>query len=186
MEKMYLQSERLRLRPLEKQDLPKAKEIFAQAERIKLYLPGTYRFYNEEQLRLLLEDWNDTVSSFVYCIERLEDGAFVGLCNIDDFSYVAKHFDLGIVLAAPSFEGKGYAKETLHLILDYMFNQYNMKRAAAKIMSSNLASQKLFRQLGFKEEGCWRSYVYRDGQYLDLLHFSLLKEEFLNKDKNEK
>lgn len=178
MEKFYLQSQRLRLRPFESQDVEALKILFAQAERIKLYLPGTYRFYNSQQLQLLLEDWNDVQSAFIYCIERLEDGAFLGVLNVDDVSLVAKHFDLGIILADLAFEGKGYAREAVLLLLTYMFEQYGMQRAGVKVISSNESSKKLFLKLGFQSEGCWRSYVFRDGQYMDLLHFSLLKEEF--------
>lgn len=175
---MYLETERLFLEPMQEKDFQEIKKAFASEERIKHYLPGAFRYYNDTQLKALLEDWNDEASSFLYSLKEKSSKKMIGLINLDEVSYLMRRYEMGVLLLDKNFEGKGYAREACQKILSHMFVQYQMHRVSVKVMQGNEASIKLFKNLGFKEEGRLRDFVWRDGKYLDMLLLSLLEQEW--------
>jgi len=45
--------------------------------------------------------------------------------------------------------------------------------------SINIASRKVIEKCGFVYEGALRDFFYMNGQYVDRLYYSILKEEFM-------
>ena len=47
----------------------------------------------------------------------------------------------------------------------------------ARVIAGNDASVRVLRKLGFRYEGTLRSFLYRRGQFEDVMFFSLLRSE---------
>lgn len=182
---MLLENQDLRLRPFEKEDLSFIHQAF-QLELLKFYLPGAWRLFSREQLEGLLSDWNDQVSSFVYIMEEKRTKKALGLIHIDSLDYIHRHAELGICIFHSQERGKGYGKQSLSLVIEYLFLQYNFHRCFARVFSHNSPSLALFSSLGFSEEGRLRQHIYREGKYQDMVLFGLLKEEWLAKNPEKK
>lgn len=54
-----------------------------------------------------------------------------------------------IMIAEPSFRGKGYASEAYRLLLDFAFSNLNLKKVVAFILEINTPSIRLHEKLGF-------------------------------------
>ena len=78
------------------------------------------------------------------------------------------------------FQGKGYGNETITLLIKYIFEELNMYRIFVNILECNTRSIELFEKMGFIKEGIQRKAIYKNGQYNNLIMYSLLKEEYLN------
>lgn len=80
-----------------------------------------------------------------------------------------------------AFWNKGYMSEAIKAVLDFGFNNLNVNRIEAEVMSGNQQSERLLCKLGFKDEGCLRDWMYWDNRHFDMIMYSLLREEWLSK-----
>lgn len=72
---------------------------------------------------------------------------------------------------------EGYGTQAINLLVKYAFEQLRLNCLYAKILEANIPSQKLFEKCGFSKEGVLRSRLYKDGEYKDLLIYSILKND---------
>ncbi len=82
----------------------------------------------------------------------------------------------------PDYWNKGISTEALFEIIRIAFDGKlpcgPLRRIQADTIPGNIASEKVLRKLGFKEEGIRRESAYIKGRYHDMKCFSLLKLEF--------
>jgi len=64
------------------------------------------------------------------------------------------------------FRGRGYAKHMWQLMLDYC-RSIGMHRVSLTTAEYSTVGQRVYRNLGFIEEGRLKSSLYRDGQFFD-------------------
>ena len=70
---------------------------------------------------------------------------------IDLFDYTIDSAGVGVIISK-DHRNKGFAKEALHLLIDYSFANLNLVKLHCKIVKDNLASIKLFASCGFELE----------------------------------
>jgi RimJ/RimL family protein N-acetyltransferase len=85
----------------------------------------------------------------------------------------------------PNFRGKEYKGIKYSIILctkalETAFNKLDANKIVGQVLADNKRSVKLHKRLGFKEEGYLKQDVYKNGKYIDLYQFALLKEEYIN------
>ncbi|MEF8839158.1 MAG: GNAT family protein [Haloarculaceae archaeon] len=78
----------------------------------------------------------------------------------------------------PEFQGEGYGTEAVSLLLDYGFHELRLHRVEAHCLATNDASRGLLETLGFEREGRSRDRQFQHGQYVDMLQYGLLAEEW--------
>lgn len=75
------------------------------------------------------------------------------------------------------FRGKGYGSESLSTIVNYSFMELRLNCLYAEILSYNNASASIFEKCGFKKEGLLKERIYKNGQYCDLMSYSILSRD---------
>ncbi|PAV29712.1 hypothetical protein CIL05_10090 [Virgibacillus profundi] len=65
------------------------------------------------------------------------------------------------------------------MLLDYVFLELNLHRVSLRVFSLNEKAIHLNSKLGFKQEGAIRQSLYRNGEWHDIIHMGILKEEYL-------
>jgi RimJ/RimL family protein N-acetyltransferase len=99
----------------------------------------------------------------------------VGLHNTNGRMRTA---DLSIWLSSNE-RHKGYGTEAILLMLNYAFNELDYQRVGLQVVEPNVNAYKLYKKLGFVEEGRLRRAFYYRGQHHNTIIMSLLKEEFI-------
>ena len=64
------------------------------------------------------------------------------------------------------------------MLLDYLFNHYNMNMVYLKVADFNPNAKKLYEKVGFVNTGFFPKYFYRHGKYWNYIIMSLTKQEF--------
>lgn len=131
---------------------------------IKRMIAGMQRFFDEKQ-------------RIRWGIARKTDNALIGHCgffDIDKFNCCA---EISYCLKSGSW-GQGFMTEALDAMLKFGFEDYGFNRIVAKVMTGNAGSIKVLQKLGFVQEGILRESLYKNGQYQDLIVFSVLKSEY--------
>jgi len=97
----------------------------------------------------------------------------VGMIDLFDFN--PDHHRAGIgILVLPEFEGCGYAKEALELIIHYSFSKLQLHQLYANITSDNSRSIQLFSKFSFIQIGSKKDWIYTNNTYKDELLFQLI------------
>lgn len=185
---IVLETKRLYLKML---DESSAKEVADYYNRNRTFLKKweSYKrddFFSEEYHRRLLTLEKDEVENgvrlklWIYLKESDTLIGFLNFGNIIRGSFESSY--LGYKLD-DSQKNKGYMTEALEKSLDYYFNVLKLHRVEVNVMPSNLPAQKVLKKLGFEEEGVARKYLKINNQWEDHIHFSLLREEFLERHK---
>ncbi len=79
---------------------------------------------------------------------------------------------------AGEHHGEGYGTEAVALAVEYTFRTYDHPAVGAGVYEFNDASRRLLESLGFDREGRTRRARFVDGEYVDTLQYSLLREDW--------
>ncbi|HET6870675.1 MAG TPA: GNAT family protein [Solirubrobacteraceae bacterium] len=98
---------------------------------------------------------------------RIEDGAIVGFINISEI--VRGLFQSAFLgyAAMAGYEGQGYMREGLELVMARAFTELGLHRLEANIQPGNQASIALVRGAGFVKEGFSERYLKIGGRWRD-------------------
>ncbi len=119
---------------------------------------------------------SDRHEGFLAC--RREDGAIVGLVNLNEIVRGALQGAYMGFFAHPDHAGEGYMTEAVSLVLDYAFRTLRLHRIEANIQPANRRSIALARRCGFRNEGLSRRYLRIGGRWRDHQRWAILAEEW--------
>ena len=121
-----------------------------------------------------------------YAIENKQTGKLIGDCAIKLDQYDIRIAEIGITVSHTE-QKKGYAKETLIAILNFLFGIEDFHRATEIVDVENTASIQLLKTVGFKQEGHFIENVFFKGKWGSECQFAMLKKEWKGlKDSNDK
>ncbi|MBA3530084.1 MAG: GNAT family N-acetyltransferase [Propionibacteriaceae bacterium] len=107
-------------------------------------------------------------------IETL-DGEPVGLVILSQYATPAASTEVSILIGDPSRWGQGLGSDALGAVLDACFDAWNLHRVWLRAEADNTRAGRLYARLGFTHEGTLRDATYRDGEYVDVLVYGLLR-----------
>ncbi len=175
----FLQGERVLIRNLEAKDYDALSIFFADEDVMYYYLPARQQTFSARELDELLADWNDLDTSFVFTV--LYEQRPVGIITCESVDLEMGHAEVGIALLNAVERGKGLASEAMTVFINFLFDDLELHRINARIISGNKDSFKLFERLCFRHEGTQREYIRRGSTYLDMNIFGLLARDWLQK-----
>ncbi|WP_057977143.1 GNAT family N-acetyltransferase [Caloramator mitchellensis] len=112
----------------------------------------------------------------VFIIEN-EDRKPIGLIIIDNIKWEYRNCEIGIAIYDKNFRGKGYAKDALSVVIDFIFNDMNMHLIHLRVSEENKTAIELYNKFGFVVEGMLRDRYYRNGKYHNIIIMSKIKGE---------
>lgn len=118
-------------------------------------------------------------TDFEFGIFDAESGEYIGNIGLISVSYINKSADLTYIIT-PKYQHRGYALTAAKLMIAYGFERLGLIRIHAKCMDFNIASRRVMEKCGFSYEGTGRNEMYKDEKAYDLVHYSLLKNEYLS------
>ena len=118
-------------------------------------------------------------------IHDITEKNLIGHCGLYYIHWVNRTAEFTIYIGNVSFRKKGYGSDALKTLLNYGFNELNLNRIYCEVFSNNEAI-KVYRKIGFKDEGVLKEHYYCDGKYWDSYILGMLKKEWNLLNKNEK
>jgi RimJ/RimL family protein N-acetyltransferase len=112
-----------------------------------------------------------------YAITLTQTRAVVGLAQVRqlDPMFEAAEWECTI---APSSRGGGIFLEAARLVGSFTFGSIGAHRLEARVLLQNGRANGAFRKLGAVQEGILRRSARRNGEYVDQVLWSMLKEEW--------
>ena len=112
---------------------------------------STGDIYTDRQVRLIIEN---------------DDHETVGLVDLTNFDPRHLRAEIGLVIERP-MRRHGYASEAMSQLHKYARQILHLHQVFAIIGTDNMATLKLFRQLGYEETATLRQWIFDGEKYLD-------------------
>lgn len=146
-----METERLILRPTIETDLKTLWQILCISEVNRYYLTCklSFNWENEEEFQYKKLKHAKDENVFQWSIVLKENNECIGQISVQENGENKAIRDIGWFIN-PKYQRKGYAYETAKKILDYMFNEVEIKSIETGAAICNPASWKLMEKLGFK------------------------------------
>jgi diamine N-acetyltransferase len=174
-----ISGKRIRLRALEKNDLPAAVTGLNDPEVTENLLTDTPLSLEMEEIwyRKMLDN---PVEEHVLAIEmKTQDGwRHIGTTAFHQVDWKNRIGEYGIMIGEKSQWGKGFGYEATLLMLRYGFNTLNLNKVFLYAIETNSRGIRVYEKAGFVHEGRLRQDIYKNGRYLDVFVMSVLRDEW--------
>ena len=107
-----------------------------------------------------------------------EGWRLVGNCSFFDLDWRNRCCEIGIFIGDQEYWGRGYGTQVMRLMLKYGFNTLNLNRVYLRVYESNPRGIRCYEKAGFRHEGRLRQAIFQDGRYIDLLMMSVIRSEW--------
>lgn len=130
-----------------------------------------------DNYRLYFEDGRNSIKIFSIVLDKDVIGRI-------ELGYDMKNRSgkFGIVIGNKKYWGKGIGNKSLNALFKYGFKKMNLNRIECEVYSFNYRSQNLMKSVGMTVDGVLREIEYIDQKYVDLIVYSILKREYINKE----
>lgn len=101
----------------------------------------------------------------------------IGTVDLFDFDPVHHRAGIGILIANQENRMKGYASESLAVLIQYAFETLQLHQLYCNISWDNQASLNLFRKIGFIEIGVKKDWLRENNRWQDVYLFQLIRPD---------
>lgn len=169
-----LPGEKVRLRAVEREDLPLLTSWFNDAATRRML--SSYRPMSLADETRWYEGLLTSSTDQVFCIDIDKSGSStaVGLCGLHRIDWKNRHAMVGILVGNESDRGKGHGTDAMRTLVKYAHEELGLMRVWLEVFPHNVAGIKSYENVGFVKEGAQRNSYFRDGRFHDLLLMSCL------------
>ena len=138
----------------------------------------------KKRLEELVQKYEGKNKPFIWVIALKDTNELIGVISVDSISYNNKRFSLAYGIRK-AYRGNNYAYFASYSLINYIFNNFDMHRLELAHNIDNIPSQRTIEKLGAKFEGIARESKYYDNKYIDRKIYSILRNEWLERNNNE-
>lgn len=142
-----------------------------------LMLPANYQEKDALFFLTLCKSHHDVFGHPLHFSIRTPEGETIGGCGFhgkNSIAGLAHRDEIGYWLAT-AYRGKGLMTEAVNAIVHYGFTVRNLLRIDAPVYAFNTESAAVLVRCGFTLEGEMKKAYFRNGKYVDALHYAIVK-----------
>lgn len=173
-----IHANRVSLRTITNDDVDALYQIFSHPEVMRYW--GTPPLANRNAAFDLVKEIHDGFQqqrALKWGIVKRPDDQVIGTATLFNFNFDNGRAEIGYSLARDQW-GNGYCNEALTALLNYAFDELNLRRIEADVDPRNDPSIRTLERLGFQREGYLRERWHVNGEIQDSLFYGLLKREW--------
>lgn len=114
----------------------------------------------------------------VFGIELVENRCLIGLSILKEISLLNRSAEFAIYIGDNDSRGKGLSKEASIKTLNFAFEDLGLNRVGLKVLEENHIAIKLYKSIGFANEGILRQSIYKKGEFKSEIIMSVLRDDF--------
>ncbi len=176
---MLFESTRIFLRKMTSEDIETYHKWRNDMEVMQSTSPNLDIYHIEETEKFVNEIILGSQFSKSYIIVEKESNKPIGVTSLINIDFKNRNAECIIDIGDKASWGKGYGTESMKLLLDYSFLEMNLHRVSLRVFSFNNRAIKLYEKVGFQQEGISRESIFREGKWHDIIHMSILQEEYV-------
>lgn len=178
-----ISGKRIRLRALDRSDLPAAVAWLNDPDVTENLLHDTPLSLDAEEL-WYQEMLKKPVEERVLAIDlkATEGWRHIGTTGLHHVDWKNRIGEFGIMIGEKSQWGKGLGYEATMLLLRFGFNTLNLNKIFLYAIETNDRGLHVYEKAGFVHEGRLRQDIHKNGRYLDVFIMSILRDEWKDID----
>lgn len=110
----------------------------------------------------------------------LDEGSLVGTVQLTQIDRMNQQAEYSIMIGEKNHQSKGLGRQATRAILSHAFLDLNLHRIYLTVLPDNERAIRLYESIGFQREGIYRKSLFKNGQFIDVLGMSLLRDEYQN------
>lgn len=115
-------------------------------------------------------------SAVVFAVDRLSDGAFIGVVWLYDIDQRHRRAEVRIVIGDKSAWGGGYGTDALRVLARIAFGPLRLEKLWADVLATNPRAAGAFERAGFRREGVLRGDRIQDAGRVDVIRLGILRD----------
>ncbi|QNM98501.1 GNAT family N-acetyltransferase [Chitinimonas koreensis] len=135
--------------------------------------------YGREQARDFIARAATARDALTLAITLRSDGRHVGNVGLQGIHPIYRSAEFAILLGDRAAWGQGYGLEAARLIVAHGFAALNLHRIHCGTFADNAGMLALAARLGMREEGRRVEAAYKNGRFVDVIEFGLLRDQFV-------
>lgn len=177
----FLETPRLRLRPLESSDAQAIQQAASVREIADTMISLPHPYPDGEAERYIAQQQTERGDgrSVTFSVEKKTVGGFIGLVEIRNIDREHSEGELSFWMAVEAW-GQCFMSEVVKIIVQYGLECLDLNRLYAYHMLRNPASGRVLEKNGFKQEGVLRQRVRKWGEFEDVALWAILQQEWQN------
>ena len=128
-----------------------------------------------EKVKKIYSKEFNSASNVVFIIENTETNEPIGMVGLYDLHFTARKGEFRILIGDCSSRSKGIGTEVTKMIVKYGFERLNLHRIFLGVTDENKAAIKVYKNVGFEEEGVLKDDIYRNGRYYNSVRMAIIK-----------
>jgi RimJ/RimL family protein N-acetyltransferase len=120
-----------------------------------------------EDLKKYIQNVTSSRNAVMFAVCDKQNDLHIGNIKLDNFDWVNRTCELGLLLGDRSYWGKGIGTHVMELTLRYAFHQLNIRKIVLAVYANNPAAIRLYEKTGFQKEGCLKAQIFYKGEYID-------------------
>ena len=175
---MFLESERLYLRPLEADDAVRCTKWINDPETRK-WLSRCHPL-NIMREHAWIEGLYTDSAHVVFAIVLKEGDQHIGNVGLHGVDHLNQTAVTGMLIGEADCRGQGYGPEAKELVLTYAFNTLNLRTIRSDTFASNERSNRALQKGGYEQVGRIPDRFFREGAWHDELVWVLTRERWMS------
>lgn len=165
------------LREIKREDIPIINKWRNDNSLINM-LGAPYRYINQEVDKLWFDEYMTHRGNTVRCaITEKGNDDILGLISLTGVDYLNQCAELHIMIGNEENQGRGIGTYAVNAMIKHAFDNMNLHRLELSVLSDNKRAIHLYEKCGFVYEGCLRKSRYKNGKFVDMLLYAIIKDE---------
>jgi ribosomal-protein-alanine N-acetyltransferase len=176
---IFLNTERLIIRPLSESDAPDIYKNVKEYDIAKWAINIPHPYPKDGAIKFIKQtkELMKKGLSYELAIQIESTKEVLGVISLMKVDRRHKNAELGYWVGK-KFWNRGIATEAVSRVMEFGFQMLNLERIYAKCFHNNEASRKVMEKVGMKLEGKFRHEVFKENKFIDTLYYGILKEEW--------
>lgn len=163
------------LRPVLKSDVPFALSCMNDPT-VRTFVSSFLPLMEEDEEKWIKRLHEKRETDITFAIEV--EGKIIGFMGVHNIRWKDRVASTGAVIKDTGNRGKGYGTRAKMLVLNYAFNECNLRKICSGAIAFNLASIRFNAKCGYKIEGVLKDQYWINGNYHDLVMSAVFREDF--------
>lgn len=171
-------TEKISLRELKREDVTGMLEWMHDPEVQKGLRMNAAEKTEEDALKFIAEALTEpTNGGDVHFAIVDEKDKYKGTISLKNFNFESRNAEYAICLRRNA-QHRGIATQATRELLRLAFEEYKLEKVYLNVLAQNVKAIQMYEKVGFAYEGQLRRHLFLNGEYKNLMQYSMLKEEY--------
>jgi RimJ/RimL family protein N-acetyltransferase len=175
-----LPGKKIRLVPMEREDLPKS-QTWVNDVQLNIKMLRVLPVSRLDQERWL-EEISRNHSKLVFAIKDIVTSCHIGNTGFYSIDWIHRRSEYWILIGEKDYWGQGIGSEVLELMQRYAFKNLNLNKLYLNVGANNHRAIAVYKKLGFVQEALLREHYYIEGEYTDVIAMSIIRKDYDNQE----